>query len=94
MNLQKPEEMPKIPGVQGRADIPQQPVVNNGFVGGRQPDFMNNMGGGYSNQNQYATHQMHQQPQQVQQTAPRPQQVDTAQVFSPNSIPGFMRNGQ
>lgn len=90
----QPEEMPKIPGVQGRADIPQQPVVNNGFVGGRQPDFMNNMGGGYSNQNQYATHQMHQQPQQVQQTAPRPQQVDTAQVFSPNSIPGFMRNGQ
>ncbi len=90
----QPEEMPKIPSVQGRADISQQPtMVNNGFVGGRQPDFMNNMGG-YPNQNQYTTQQMHQQPQQVQQTAPRPQQVDTAQVFSPNSIPGFMRNGQ
>ncbi|AGO16467.1 cell division protein FtsZ [Glaesserella parasuis] len=89
----QPEEMPKIPSVQGRTDIPQQSIINNGFGGARQPEFINNMGG-YPNQNQYTTHQMSQQPQQVQQTAPRPQKVDTAQVFSPNSIPGFMRNGQ
>ena len=31
------------------------------------------------------------QPQHVE---PKPQQVDSAQVWSPNSIPGFMRNGQ
>lgn len=89
----QPEEMPKIPSVQGRTDISQQSIINNGFGGARQPEFINNMGG-YPNQNQYTTHQMSQQPQQVQQTAPRPQKVDTAQVFSPNSIPGFMRNGQ
>ncbi|AAP95716.1 cell division protein FtsZ [[Haemophilus] ducreyi] len=38
-----------------------------------------------------------QQPTQFghsQQTAPKPQQVDSSQVWSPNSIPGFMRNGQ
>ncbi len=31
---------------------------------------------------------------QPQQAAPKPQQVDSSQVWSPNSIPGFMRNGQ
>ncbi|AIZ79593.1 cell division protein FtsZ [Actinobacillus equuli subsp. equuli] len=38
-----------------------------------------------------------QQPAQFSQSqsaAPKPQQVDSSQVWSPNSIPGFMRNGQ
>ncbi|ANF61583.1 cell division protein FtsZ [[Haemophilus] ducreyi] len=38
-----------------------------------------------------------QQPTQFghsQQTASKPQQVDSSQVWSPNCIPGFMRNGQ
>lgn len=45
-----------------------------------QPQFMNTMG--------------YQQPTQFAQptVAPKPQQVDSSQVFSPSSIPGFMRN--
>src|SRR3712207_7567595 len=38
-----------------------------------------------------------QQPAQFSQPQPaaaKPQQVDSSQVWSPNSIPGFMRNGQ
>lgn len=87
------DEMPKIPAVpQGTGVGSFSPRNSAMSQEPNRPEFMNNMGGGYPNQ--YTTHQMSQQPQQVQQAVPRPQQVDTAQVFSPNSIPGFMRNGQ
>lgn len=90
----QPDEMPKIPSVTQLTDISHFSTRRSPPIGSdpNRPDFLNNMSS-YPSQNQH-THQMYQQPQQVQQTASRPQQVDTAQVFSPNSIPGFMKNGQ
>lgn len=50
----------------------------------QQPQFMNSMGG-YQQPNQFG---------QQQPAAPKPQQIDNGNLFSPNSIPPFMRNEQ
>ncbi|MBF0784175.1 cell division protein FtsZ [Muribacter muris] len=70
----------------------QQPIAQvNGYPQSvqpqsNQPAFV----GGYQQQN----NQFGQQPVQQPQSAPKPQSVDSNQMFSPASIPGFMRNGQ
>lgn len=81
----QPEEIapPKMVGYpQHQASMQSQQVVQPAQVAG-QPPFMNTMGG-------------YQQPSQFgqQQATSKPQQVDQQQMWSPNSIPGFMRNGQ
>ncbi|ABN73131.1 MULTISPECIES: cell division protein FtsZ [Actinobacillus] len=64
----------------------QQPMQQQGYQQQaqqpQQPAFAQQ---GYAQPAQFA---------QPQQAAPKPQQVDSSQVWSPNSIPGFMRNGQ
>lgn len=64
----------------------QQPMQQQGYQQqaqqSQQPAFAQQ---GYAQPAQFA---------QPQQAAPKPQQVDSSQVWSPNSIPGFMRNGQ
>lgn len=70
------------------------------------PEY-NNRGGQYVQQEQqlqqptftqppgYQPNQFGGQSQPVQQpVAPKPQSVDTALIFNPNAIPGFMRNSQ
>lgn len=64
----------------------QQPMQQQGYQQQaqqpQQPAFAQQ---GYAQPAQFA---------QPQQAAPKPQQVASSQVWSPNSIPGFMRNGQ
>ncbi|MGX2947884.1 cell division protein FtsZ [Frederiksenia canicola] len=82
----QPEEIapPKMVGYpQHQASIQSQQVVQPAQVAG-QPPFMNTMGG-YQQPSQFG---------QQQQATSKPQQVDQQQMWSPNSIPGFMRNGQ
>ncbi|QIM63763.1 cell division protein FtsZ [Pasteurellaceae bacterium Orientalotternb1] len=82
----QPEEIapPKMVGYpQHQSGMQSQQVAQPTQVAG-QPPFMNTMGG-YQQPNQFG---------QQQQAAPKPQQVDQQQMWSPNSIPGFMRNGQ
>lgn len=82
----QPEEIapPKMVGYpQHQASIQSQQVAQPAQVAG-QPPFMNTMGG-YQQPSQFG---------QQQQTTSKPQQVDQQQMWSPNSIPGFMRNGQ
>lgn len=67
---------------------PVQQMQQSGYVQQQQvmqqsSTFMNS---GYSQPNQFA-----QQPQHVA-VQQRPQQVDNSQLFSPQNIPGFMRN--
>lgn len=75
-------QAPRIqqPLVQG-GGYPQQVQPQNNP---NQPAFV----GGYQ-QNQFG-HQQVQQPH----SAPKPQSVDSNQMFSPTSIPGFMKSGQ
>lgn len=82
----QPEEIapPKMVGYpQHQASMQSQQVVQPAQVAG-QPPFMNTMGG-YQQPSQFG---------QQQQATSKPQQVDQQQMWSPNSIPGFMRNGQ
>lgn len=82
----QPEEIapPKMVGYpQHQASMQSQQVAQPAQVAG-QPPFMNTMGG-YQQLSQFG---------QQQQTTSKPQQVDQQQMWSPNSIPGFMRNGQ
>lgn len=82
----QPEEIapPKMVGYpQHQASIQSQQVAQPAQVAG-QPPFMNTMGG-YQQPSQFG---------QQQQATSKPQQVDQQQMWSPNSIPGFMRNGQ
>ncbi len=67
---------------------PVQQIQQSGYIQQQQvmqqsSTFMNS---GYPQPNQFA-----QQPQQVA-VQQRPQQVDNSQLFSPQNIPGFMRN--
>ena len=67
---------------------PVQQIQQSGYIQQQQvmqqsSTFMNS---GYPQSNQFA-----QQPQQVA-VQQRPQQVDNSQLFSPQNIPGFMRN--
>lgn len=64
----------------------QQPVQTPPVQQPQQPPFINSMGGGYPQPNQFG--------QQQQVAATKPQQIDSQNMFSPNSIPPFMRNGQ
>lgn len=82
----QPEEIapPKMVGYpQHQASMQSQQVAQPAQVAG-QPPFMNTMGG-YQQPSQFG---------QQQQATSKPQQVDQQQMWSPNSIPGFMRNGQ
>lgn len=82
----QPEELspPKMIGYpQHQAGMQAQPAAQPAQMGS-QPQFMNSMGG-YQQPNQFG---------QQQQVAQKPQQVDSQNMFSPSSIPGFMRNGQ
>ena len=67
---------------------PAQQMQQSGYVQQQQvmqqsSTFMNS---GYSQPNQFAQQTQHVAVQQ------RPQQVDNSQLFSPQNIPGFMRN--
>lgn len=81
----QPEDItpPRVSGFPNAGNVQPAPQPSQAPQQG-QPQFMNTMGG-YQQPTQFAT----QQP-----AAPKPQQVDSSQVFSPSSIPGFMRNGQ
>ncbi|OOH92367.1 cell division protein FtsZ [Pasteurellaceae bacterium 15-036681] len=72
--------------------IQQQPQVATGGYNSVAPQQVagfggNTLGNGFPQQ----PTNFQQQPVQA---APKPQQVDSSQIFSPNSIPAFMRNGQ
>ncbi|QGM80415.1 cell division protein FtsZ [Otariodibacter oris] len=96
----QPEEIvpPRMTGYPNQGATPQQhmggqpnnlhgqTMPHQGQIG--SPSFVNNMGSGYSQQQNQFNHQ------NQQQSSHKPQQVDSDQVFSPSSIPGFMRNGQ
>ncbi len=67
---------------------PVQQIQQSGYIQQQQvmqqsSTFMNS---GYSQPNQFAQQTQHVAVQQ------RPQQVDNSQLFSPQNIPGFMRN--
>ncbi|WP_301099525.1 cell division protein FtsZ [Otariodibacter sp.] len=93
----QPEEIvpPRMTGYPNQgATAPQQitggqPNIHGQSMShqGGSPSFVNNMGSGYPQQNQFGH-------QSQQQSSHKPQQVDSNQVFSPSSIPGFMRNGR
>ncbi len=80
--LQVPPRMQPIHNTQqgypAQHQMQQQQPVHN-------PVGYGNNVSGYPQQNQFG---------QQQQAASKPQQVDSSQMFSPSSIPGFMRNGQ
>lgn len=68
--------------------VPQHGQQQNVSMGGyqQQPQQQGQQQASFGQPNQFA------QPQQP--VAPKPQQIDSSQVWSPSSIPGFMRNGQ
>ena len=86
----QPEEtLPKVPPLYPPQvhTQPSQPAPQNPF--NQQPPGFTQPSG-YGQPNQFGG-----QPQQVQQpAAPKPEPVNSAHIFNPNAIPGFMRNSQ
>ncbi|QIW16766.1 cell division protein FtsZ [Pasteurellaceae bacterium RH1A] len=89
IGMNEPVQVAKVP------PRPMQPTHQDPPI--NRPGFLNESGG-YAAQHQAEPQPVQQsyggygQPVQQQQPAARPQSVDSGNLFSPSSIPGFMKN--